>query len=386
VPTTELTPNLRYRVHIQLDYGRGINTWQERWQRGEVFEQWPYGYQWAARWVELSYSLDHAEPRAGAYVRRAITRLLGFDLVHAWRNRRAIAEAHVVWTHTEREHLALALLKRGRVLPPRVRVIGQSVWLWDRWPHISPLRRFFYRWLLSVVEVHTTHSRQNATIGERQLGRRVYAVPYGTHQLTMLGSHAAPDSDRVRVVAPGNDAHRDWSTLAAAARQDPRLVITVLSKRAPRQIFDGLANVTIQAAGSAEEVLRAYANADVVAVPLRPNHHASGITVALEALNLGRPLVVSRTGGIDQYLGSHATYVQPENAEALAAALRDAATGFSDESRTAGRCRVTQAGLTDRDYADRHVLLTWALIDSTPPPEAVEALRPARTAVESHER
>lgn len=41
---------------------------------------------------------------------------LGFDLVHAWRDRRALNDADAIWAHTEREHI----LRRRAAPPPTV--------------------------------------------------------------------------------------------------------------------------------------------------------------------------------------------------------------------------------------------------------------------------
>ncbi len=80
--------------------------------------------------------------------RIALAGRFGFDMVHAWRNRRVLFAADVVWTHTEVEHLAVSFLQK---LIPRyrhTRMLAQTIWLWDRWPELSRARRQLYTWLL----------------------------------------------------------------------------------------------------------------------------------------------------------------------------------------------------------------------------------------------
>ncbi|WP_443798338.1 glycosyltransferase, partial [Burkholderia gladioli] len=58
--------------------------------------------------------------------------------------------------------------------------------------------------------------------------------------------------------------------------------------------------------------------ADVIVVPLRPNHHASGITVMLEAAAVGKPMIVSDVGGLRDYFPNDcAAYVPAFDASAM---------------------------------------------------------------------
>jgi hypothetical protein len=49
-------------------------------------------------------------------LRRALKAVLGFDVIHTWRNRAEMLRSDVIWTHTEQEWLsaALMLLLSGR--------------------------------------------------------------------------------------------------------------------------------------------------------------------------------------------------------------------------------------------------------------------------------
>jgi glycosyltransferase involved in cell wall biosynthesis len=61
----------------------------------------------------------------------------------------------------------------------------------------------------------------------------------------------------------------------------------------------------------------------VVVVPTRPNLHASGMTVALEALATARPVVATDTPGMHQYVSEGRTgyLVPPEDPAELALTL-----------------------------------------------------------------
>lgn len=104
------------RVFVHLAHGFGAANWQQRWDRGEIIginDRLPYGYFWAAEdGCAIEHSEDRPEGLFGRLLRLGIRVALGFDFVHAWRNRRGIADAEVVWTHTESQHLAVLLLLR----------------------------------------------------------------------------------------------------------------------------------------------------------------------------------------------------------------------------------------------------------------------------------
>jgi glycosyltransferase involved in cell wall biosynthesis len=46
----------------------------------------------------------------------------------------------------------------------------------------------------------------------------------------------------------------------------------------------------------------AYDEASIVAVASVPNLHASGITVCLEAMAMARPVIMTRTAGMEHYI------------------------------------------------------------------------------------
>lgn len=352
------------RVFVHLDQGRSPSSWQRAFQRGLVFEEWPYGYQWASPYVDLSYSVDATEGAVGSLLRRAQNVVLGFDLRHAWRNRAGLADAEVIWTHTEHEHLAVALLKKLHVIPD-VPLLGQSIWLWDSWPSYSPLRRRFYRWLLSAVGEHTTLSTHNAAYARTVLGTRVHAVPFGIEPAFVVPPRDDRDATRIRVVAPGNDRHRDWTGLAEVSRRHSDIDVLVLSvRRKPRRLLSArIPNFRVRAAANTREMIEAIAAADVVAIPLLGSRHASGITVGFEALAAGRPVAMTDTGGVHDYFESQVSWAEPGDPESLAAAIR-AAASLNDDAAVleANRAWLRAAGLLARDYAYRHVLLTSLML------------------------
>src|SRR6202040_2023539 len=153
------------RVFVHLAHGFGASQWEAKWKRSEIIginDRLPYGYFWAREdRCLVEYSEDKEEWLVGKLVRLGIRALLGFDFVHAWRNRRSIGRAEVVWTHTESQYLAVLLLFQARRRTRRPKLIAQSVWLFDRWDRLSRPRRWFYAWLMRQADVLTVHSPEN---------------------------------------------------------------------------------------------------------------------------------------------------------------------------------------------------------------------------------
>ncbi|MGH8918691.1 MAG: glycosyltransferase, partial [Actinomycetes bacterium] len=74
-----------------------------------------------------------------------------------------------------------------------------------------------------------------------------------------------------------------------------------------------------QASGLAD-IRRVYGRASFVTVATRPNLHASGMTVALEAMASGRAVIASATPGMEDYVvdGETGFLVRPGDRHALA--------------------------------------------------------------------
>ena len=351
------------KVFVFLADVFGVEKWRTRVARGDIpgmNDVLPYGYHHAAGegW-SIEFSKGANESAIGRLVRRSLTRSVGFDLMHAWRNRRSLMSADVVWTHTEREHLAaltlFVLLRRRK--PPKV--IAQCIWLFDRWHHLSAPRRAVYRWLLSRADVVTTHSRSNLAVAREVL-------PASRSELLLFGCTSAEDlrpirqrpaHRPIRVASLGGDMHRDWDTHLSAFAGRPGFDVRIATTRARLRVGEGIGNVRVAQARSVGEVRELYDWADIVVVPLKENRHVSGITVILEAVASGVPVVASDVGGLRDYFAEgELCYVPAGDPLALRGAVRRLAR--DDERRaamaTAAQRRLLEGRLTSEGYALRH--------------------------------
>ncbi|UWX79532.1 glycosyltransferase family 4 protein [Arthrobacter jinronghuae] len=132
----------------------------------------------------------------------------------------------------------------------------------------------------------------------------------------------AEQPERARILSLGVDRDRDPETLFAAlelVRQvNPKVEIMIQTDHKgalPAGVtrFERVPHAALR---------DLYRTASVVLVPTRPNMHASGMTVALEAAATGRPVVACSTPGMEDYVvhGETGLLVRPQDPEAMARA------------------------------------------------------------------
>lgn len=350
------------KVFVLLPAHHGIDTWQQRALQQEMPDRTPYGYHHAAC-AEVQIEFSGATPMGR--LARLAKKLLRLNVVHVWRHRRAIYASDVVWTHTEHEHLALLLLFRLLRLfrrPPRL--IAQCIWLFDDWQRLPRAARWLCRSLLRDADVLTVHSRSNERLARELVpGARVSVMPFGIslEVFPLTRRPAWQAGSPLRVLAVGNDRDRDWPLLLATVAGKPAFELVVASSQCPAP---ALAGSLRHETPDVQRLKQLYAWADVVVVPLRENSHASGLTVVLEAVAMGVPVVCADTGGLRDYFPDHAiTYYMPGSGTDLLHALEALRS-----APVAARCRVDVAqqrllamGYTSRDFAWRHVQLSRAI-------------------------
>jgi hypothetical protein len=144
-------------VFVHLAHGHTGQSWNRRYINGQLLginEPFPYGFHRAEAYnCRGVFSIDKAENPAEKLFRLALRLVLGFDFVHAWRNRKGIYDADVVWTYTESQNLAILLLFLIRQTKQRPRLIANIVWLFDRWPKFPAPNRWLFTKLLSRCQV-----------------------------------------------------------------------------------------------------------------------------------------------------------------------------------------------------------------------------------------
>jgi glycosyltransferase involved in cell wall biosynthesis len=105
---------------------------------------------------------------------------------------------------------------------------------------------------------------------------------------------------------------------------------------------------------------------------LRHNTHVSGITVVLEAVALGKPVIVSDVGSLRDYFGpEHVFYVPPHDVQALQRTLE---TIVANPELALQRAQAASRHFAARDYtthqfAMQHVRITQEFMRNARPVE-----------------
>ncbi|HZZ11505.1 MAG TPA: glycosyltransferase [Paraburkholderia sp.] len=354
------------KVHVHLFYGADPRFYRQGDDIGCL-----YGYHHAeSDAFRLTYSQDAHESRPVRLIRRALKAALGFDFIHTWRNRAEMLRSDVIWTHTEQEWLAAALMLRlsgrkgGAGAHPLL--LAQSVWLLDKWPSYGLVRSWVYRKLIQRADQLTTLASDNAALCKRYFNREAKPLYYGlnTQDFPIVPPTGWTPHTPIRIAAIGNDRDRDWDTLIKAFGNDARYTVKLATRRrVPAALRAG--NVEIALFSGIGKQRELYDWADVIVVPLRPNSHASGITVMLEAAAVGKPMVVTNVGALQDYFpASEASYVPPFNPQALSEAVDRLAAAPLDalHQAQAAAAGLVARDLTTRHYAMQHVRITQDML------------------------
>jgi hypothetical protein len=159
---------IRVFVHLAREFD--ADKWEKSWAEGKIIginERMPYGYFRAAEdGCNVSYSKDKTRNKLERLISAFASSVIGVDIVHAWRNRKEIYAADVVWTHTELQSLAVLLFFEILFWKPRPKLIAQSVWLMDRWPGLGSPRRWLVSHLLAKADILTFLSPENRKAAE----------------------------------------------------------------------------------------------------------------------------------------------------------------------------------------------------------------------------
>jgi len=360
-------------VFVFLGTGFGANTWERRYSLGlipGINDRLAYGYYRAAGegW-SVEYSHDETEGRFSRLARLMLRKALGFDLVHAWRNKQQLLSADIVWTHTELEGLAVLLLFRAFARRQRPKLLVNCVWLFDRWPELSKLRKLLYLKLLQQVDLVTTLSPENLKIARQVLPNvRCECVLTGTTIENMKPPRISSVHQPLRIASLGTDMHRDWDTLLKAFGNVDGYRLRIASTKVRPEIIANLKNVDALAAVTADDAKRMYEWADVIVVPLKPNLHASGITVVFESVLSAVPIVCTDTGGLGAYFtDAEICYVPPSDPVAMRAAVAELAKDDKRRFRMLTRAqeRLVSADLTTKGFAERNRKLSEQLLETS---------------------
>lgn len=208
-------------------------------------------------------------------------------------------QADIAVTCVDSVNKAAAILKKfklfsaplicmaGNVMDGREKFLRLHQWLWSG---------------ASKIIVHAPVDQEKLV--RLGLGDRGVMIPVGSDSGFFKSQPSTLNAQRsVFVVSVGADRDRDYKTLFLAAEQLPRLNFVVCCGR---QNVAGLKipkNVEVRIDVSSKETRAILSKAAIVVLPLRETHRASGQLALLDAMLMGKPVIVSRARGVVEPYG-----------------------------------------------------------------------------------
>lgn len=350
-------------VHIQLSANLDVGVTTYAFETGKAPDPIAYGFHHALRSrYEFSFSSNSTLIRPTSIVRRGLIKLFGFDLIHAIANAKKINKAHYVWTVTDVEYLGvlfILLLYRNN----KTFVICNTVWLFDRFDDLNIFKKMFLRMILRRGQIFTFHSQDQLKSAIKLFpnldARLLY---FGVSDTTFAATSVATSKMRtpIRILAAGYDRTRDWMTFFEAFGSDSRFQVELVCNRFKDSDLLKYNNITLRRSPSMYDFKALYDWADLVVIPMVENSY-SGITVALEAVASGKPVICSRTGGVPTYFDEgEVFYVSPRDPEEL----RNKAMSLSLSDRTEYASRALARFLRENYHCSGMVQRYLDLTDS----------------------
>jgi glycosyltransferase involved in cell wall biosynthesis len=208
--------------------------------------------------------------------------------------------ADVIFSTVDTVGIPLVLMARARLVGTPF--VYAAIGLPERLERLGSTRmeRRYARALGGAAAI-VAYSEHEADVLRRWLRERavdvpVEFVPFGVDVEAFTPADTPTDVD---VVSVGADPNRDFELLVAVARALPerRFVVVTTAERA-RALGEPPPNVAVETDLPFDEMRRTLARARVVALPVRENSYSGATTVLLQAMALGKPVVVTRTAAI----------------------------------------------------------------------------------------
>lgn len=291
------------RAYVDLPSGLDPERWRARHERDEVPDASPYGYHRLGRYgIDVTFR-PPKNGRARERIARSVRyRTDGAELVEAVGDLVASrrADTDVVLGYDERTSVPAALLSAAHLRPPVVAGVG---WLTTR-DATHPVMARLARAALPRATAVWSQCAPVLDLLTSEWGvpaSRVHFLPFGIDADFYA---VQPPPDRPDVVASaGEDRFRDHDLLIRAVlevrRRRPGATLELASGLPVDMPPDLGVRHTERLDGRMRDV---YRRASVVAVALRPSITGSGLSVILEAMASGRPVIATANPGIEDYV------------------------------------------------------------------------------------
>jgi glycosyltransferase involved in cell wall biosynthesis len=333
--------------------------------------------QLVSRGVEVRHNLERAG-RSPLWARRAdwaINRGLygmggyGGDFASVLTSLRLANAADAVLSTVDTVGIPLVLLNRAGLV--RRPVVYTSIGLPERLVQLrgKRMRRLYqtaFRGAAAIL-AYSEHEVQWLRDWLGPGGPPVVFLPFAVDVKTFRPEAGrTPGTD---VVSVGADPRRDFELLVEVASRHPELSFRIVASADRARTLPALpANVDLEIDLSLDQAHARLSDARVVALPVRENSYSGATTVLLQAMALGKPVVVSRTAaiasGYELEDGVNCRLVEPGDVAAFEGAILETLTGADAAIALGTRARQT----VERNFSwERYTDALWQVLSSVTP-------------------
>jgi glycosyltransferase involved in cell wall biosynthesis len=326
-------------IEVFYPSGRKLRDWESAYVNGTVPDRWPYGLNRMN--PAPGYSIDAVEAQPLSSI--------GLGLATIGRLRSAASgqrnSVAIAWD----EDLALRLaVERARVAK-----YAGVIWCTDRiYRGQGTFKDAILRRILPSFDGLWALSRAQIGVLGDWLGYNAPPIEFLRFGIDHEFFRPTPYPEEPVVLSIGRDRDRDADTLFETfeeikrLRPETRMFVQTTSERSAP------AGVEVLPMLSHARLRDYYQRASVILVATRPNLHVSGMTVALEGMASARPVVISRTPGMDDYVedGVSGLLYSPGDSQGMAHGVADLLAGpdAAQEMGRAGRESVERRHTTER--------------------------------------
>lgn len=261
------------------------------------------------------------------------------SVAHAAAGLRRARQYDAVFSDSEHVGVPLALAMRAPGVSRPHLMLGHHI--------TNGAKRQVFRWLRPQARINRVllHSRRQVELASSELGIPADRLRFQPYCADTDFWAARPPSSEALVVSAGRE-HRDYATLAAACRVLPvRVFIAAGSLFSPSATHTQPETwpANFDSGFADHRTLRGwYARAAVVAVPLVPTDFQAGVTTILEAMSMGRPVIVSATEGQRDIVedGVTGVMVPPGDVDALREAIERLLADPAERARLGANARA----------------------------------------------
>lgn len=234
-----------------------------------------------------------------------------YDLIFATVDTCALPAAMLKWCGLIRQPLVCAtvgLVERVERNP------SQPVW-------------HFYRRILNAADRIVSYSSEETNKLQKWLQvptKKVAFIPFGADDAFFQPLKAAYSTEGDFVLSVGADSRRDWKTLLEAVHARPLTLVLICNPTHLRDL-DIPPNVQVRSQVPMTGVRDYYAQARLVVVPVQDATQVSGQRVLLEAMSMGKAVIMSRTAAVEGYDvqdGENCLLVSPGDVSELREAIQ----------------------------------------------------------------